>query len=432
MGYRFGYAGGFVLVAGIVAGAWHSRSRAPASDDIATVADTSGAWRRPIPASLLAPEDFACYLSRAPRFDPEAREMKLENAYWLALVSWLVYFDQNQAMYQSRQLGFRRAEYLQRKVDNFGRHRLNKKFSIIADTQAMWLENDDYAVLVFGGTEIDDGGFDVKTDLLGFKQKMGNFGHVHMGFYGALRIVWRQVVERIRGMDHPKPIFVTGHSLGGALAMISGTKLLADQLEWKGEKLPKLKKKKAARDPSSDDDTDGDDEGSQTEAPLSESEEQQLRDLMTSMTGAPNSYWLQGLYTFGAPSVGNGRFVKTAETLYALARGELPDDGKDDTFSATNPHGFASARLVNLKDPIPVVSPRLMGFRKTHDVVLFNGKGQMFTDREGLRRAPRSILKVIAPFKTMNAQHWIDMYLHNIATQLTPGDDPCYRGPPGS
>lgn len=42
---------------------------------------------------------------------------------------------------------------------------------------------------------------------------------IHTGFYRALRSVWEQVSEFIDSVDK-KPIWVTGHSLGGAIATL--------------------------------------------------------------------------------------------------------------------------------------------------------------------------------------------------------------------
>jgi triacylglycerol lipase len=49
-------------------------------------------------------------------------------------------------------------------------------------------------------------------------------GRVHMGFSSVLRRTWGKV-ERILAEAQDKPLFLTGHSMGGALAVLTGCRL---------------------------------------------------------------------------------------------------------------------------------------------------------------------------------------------------------------
>ena len=101
-----------------------------------------------------------------------------------------------------------------------------------ADTQGFVAESADAIIVAFRGTQPNH----PMDWFVDFRATHGvwdhNVGHVHGGFYSALRKVWRatlangEILPRrlLNGGD--KTIWITGHSLGGALAVLCAAQAL--------------------------------------------------------------------------------------------------------------------------------------------------------------------------------------------------------------
>lgn len=86
------------------------------------------------------------------------------------------------------------------------------------DTQAFLVQAREYAVLAFRGTEVTKRE-DVKTDIRATMHSIIE-GRVHTGFIQAYKSIEKQIeasVEKVKGL----PLYITGHSLGAALATVA-------------------------------------------------------------------------------------------------------------------------------------------------------------------------------------------------------------------
>ena len=94
------------------------------------------------------------------------------------------------------------------------------------DTQAFLVSNEDYAVLAFRGTEVTKK-TDIVTDAKALKVSVIE-GRVHRGFldgYNSVRDDILEALKKVQGL----PIYITGHSLGAALATVA-TNYLEDEV----------------------------------------------------------------------------------------------------------------------------------------------------------------------------------------------------------
>ena len=157
-------------------------------------------------------------------------------------------------------------------------------------TQVAWIRHptQNVAILVFRGTEPQRGDGDIWTDLNGFKEPVflnDRSYHIHRGFLGALQSVEPMLVDKFEtdgrsDSGEPARLWITGHSLGGALAALTAAG---------------------------------------------------VRFLQTRGDAAAQNVELAGAYTFGAPRVGDLKFAQALSTAaeadgFALLRFRHADD----------------------------------------------------------------------------------------------------------
>jgi triacylglycerol lipase len=109
-------------------------------------------------------------------------------------------------------------ELLEAKLTGGGFRLIGTFNSKETDTQAFLVSNDIYAVLAFRGTEIkkqEDLKIDIQASTFSIIE-----GRVHTGFIRAYKSLEKEIeasIEKVKDL----PLYITGHSLGAALATIA-------------------------------------------------------------------------------------------------------------------------------------------------------------------------------------------------------------------
>jgi triacylglycerol lipase len=147
-------------------------------------------------------------------FQFNATSFNLINTWWLAEASTLVYANQNFVRSQFRKAGLPKVKFF----DN-------------QSTQCFVANNDKFAIVAFRGSDIWNKNekfdlkkvvADLKTDVDIWLTNWQQGGKVHRGFKEALEEVWPDLLPYIRKLHNKGcKIWITGHSLGAALATLS-------------------------------------------------------------------------------------------------------------------------------------------------------------------------------------------------------------------
>jgi len=95
------------------------------------------------------------------------------------------------------------------------------EFFDIDGAQAYLLKGADTHVLSFRGTEVTQKS-DVLADLKAGKNVEACGGKVHVGFKGEINKVWPAITVALTNID---AVYVTGHSLGAAMATIAASRM---------------------------------------------------------------------------------------------------------------------------------------------------------------------------------------------------------------
>ncbi|MGW1990253.1 lipase family protein [Embleya sp. NPDC001921] len=150
-------------------------------------------------------------------WDHTASGYNLAHAYWMARAADLAYKNPAEVETRARDWGFDQVRHLA------SPHAMPFP---IEDTQAYVMASDRMVVAAFRGTEpaqIRDWLSDATTPPV---PGPGGTGFVHHGFNQALASVYPEVRDTVAGMrTDGQTVWFTGHSLGGALAMLAGARM---------------------------------------------------------------------------------------------------------------------------------------------------------------------------------------------------------------
>lgn len=125
----------------------------------------------------------------------------------MAVLADIAYLDNKEAAAKKKELGYTGHKFFEKDG---------------AQCHAFW--NKAEYVLAFRGTEPTEFN-DIKADLNALPDVANNgSGWVHNGFQEEVNKIWDDVIRHLKA--HPnKDLFITGHSLGGAMATIATSRL---------------------------------------------------------------------------------------------------------------------------------------------------------------------------------------------------------------
>lgn len=145
-------------------------------------------------------------------FDNKAEDFCFENAWWMIDHARLAYVKDK--------------EKVAKILNNAGYLHVNFIWNDDTGTKVYVAWNDDEVVISFTGTEPDGGSKDFLTDLDFLPEKSGQGGVVHGGFKDSFESIWDELNRLISTFDD-RSIWITGHSLGGALAVHAASRIEA-------------------------------------------------------------------------------------------------------------------------------------------------------------------------------------------------------------
>ena len=135
-------------------------------------------------------------------FNPGATGHSHANAYWLGVAAELAYSD---------------ASAFKAAVADWG---VTCRHVSVGSTQAHIASTRELTIVAFRGTEPSPG--DIATDAKFRRIRWSGAGEIHEGFHAATDGAWPETLKAVVALSQPgQRIWFTGHSLGGALAVLA-------------------------------------------------------------------------------------------------------------------------------------------------------------------------------------------------------------------
>lgn len=136
-------------------------------------------------------------------FDSQTTQYRRQNALLLAKASLMAYQSPDLIQPEVAQWGFPQFTFIDRK-----------------DSQAFMAGNSEMIIMAFRGTEPTNLK-DWMTDLQ-IRRKTGPYGKVHRGFLKGFQVMWPEIRAKLKEWQtQAQSLWLTGHSLGGALATLA-------------------------------------------------------------------------------------------------------------------------------------------------------------------------------------------------------------------
>jgi|GEM_PF-6359577 len=323
----------------------------------------------------------------------EQSGVSLHNAYWLAAVDDAIYLPKKDIPGALKKFGFEATQ------GNVFRYWLTPESDRVF---AAYLGTPQWGILAFRGskTERDWSG---NLDLDQVKVGPGSI-FAHKGWDGLLETSWRSIRETLRANNHasdsPKPLYLTGHSLGGALAVQAAFRALYDgcrnltvgrdaagnAIVW--QRSPLSIEQLAKPNGSS--------------SPLDWGVAPDGSPLLT-QSCREDRIAVDGIYTFGQPKVGNPSFVEAMTRRFSESR-------------------TAYFHFDNEGDLVPLVPPSLEDAVYIHigSAGIAGPRSRMFLRSDGrlVRGAPEATVSVQITTTDAGEDHALSLYMQKILANL--------------
>lgn len=153
-------------------------------------------------------------------FDATSARYQKGNAWWMAKLSELSYEGEDEPNVSSIESKLKEMDSGFESVQGFAKD----------SSQGIVVEHRSFVTAAFRGTD-EIGDWLDNVNALAVDHALGE---VHRGFQGALMDVWPKMKSAIRSIrnarpkeEHRLPLYITGHSLGGAMATLAAAELIS-------------------------------------------------------------------------------------------------------------------------------------------------------------------------------------------------------------